>query len=118
MIELERSGPAAILRLHGSYFGDTETVELDRTLERLHAEGVRRLAIDFARVKAFNSVALGVLIKAVVRIKPEGGRMVLFGFVGRTLPAFRPPASLYGALWSECATQEEALAQLEMPATS
>ena len=85
-------------------------MELDRTLERLYGEGVTRLALDFARVKAFNSVALGVLIKAVVRIKPDGGRMALFGFSGRTLPAFRPPASLYGELWTECTTEDEAIA--------
>ncbi len=74
------------------------------------ARGGRGQFAGVTAASASSSVALGVLIKAVVRIKPDGGRMALFGFTGRTLPAFRPPASLYGELWTECASVAEAIA--------
>jgi anti-sigma B factor antagonist len=77
-------------------------------LEALIAEGHADVVVDLSDVAFIDSTALGVLVGAVRRLHPHGGRMVV---VARTHAVTRP-LTLTGLdrVFTVAATREEALA--------
>ena len=66
-----------VIALKGRFFGDTETDELEKTIETEAAAGNQRLVLDFAACDALNSTAIGVLMRWYAHYKNRGGEIKL-----------------------------------------
>lgn len=70
-------GEVAVIEPKGELVGGEETDELRSEIEKLSAEGNKRLVIDLARTNYLNSTAIGVLIWAHAHYAKIGGEVKL-----------------------------------------
>lgn len=63
----------------GSFFGDTETDQLEEALMSEAASGNTRLVVNLSECAALNSIAIGVLMRAYANYRGRGGEIKLCG---------------------------------------
>jgi anti-sigma B factor antagonist len=73
-----------VLYPRGSFYGDTETDDLQKAILDEAAAGNTRLVINMSDVQALNSMAIGVLMRGYANYKGRGGEIKLCG-LGRRL---------------------------------
>jgi anti-sigma B factor antagonist len=73
-----------VLYPRGSFYGDTETDELQKAILDEAAAGNTHLVINMSDVQALNSMAIGVLMRGYANYKGRGGEVKLCG-LGRRL---------------------------------
>ena len=66
-----------VLYPKGSFFGDQETDDFQRALMDEAATGNTRLILNLSECVAFNSVAIGVLMRGYANYKGRGGQIKL-----------------------------------------
>ena len=77
-----------VLSLKGSFFGDKETDELQKSLMDEAASGNTRLVLDMKDCDALNSIAIGVLMRGYANYKSRGGEIKLAGLGKRLKDLF------------------------------
>ncbi len=78
----------SVLYLKGSYFGDTETDELQKAIMDEAAAGNTRLVLNMSECQALNSIAIGVLMRGFTNYKGRGGEIKLCGLGKRVKDVF------------------------------
>jgi anti-sigma B factor antagonist len=78
----------SVLYLKGSYFGDTETDELQKAIMDEAASGNTRLVLNMSECQALNSIAIGVLMRGFTNYKGRGGEIKLCGLGKRVKDVF------------------------------
>ncbi|HTK30593.1 MAG TPA: STAS domain-containing protein [Candidatus Saccharimonadaceae bacterium] len=78
----------AVLALKGSFFGDTETDELQKAIMDEAASGNTRLVLNLSECQALNSIAIGVLMRGYANYKGRGGEIKLCGLGKRVKDIF------------------------------
>ena len=73
-----------VLYPKGSFYGDTETDDLQKAILDEAAAGNTRLVLNMSEVQALNSMAIGVLMRGYANYKGRGGEIKLCG-LGRRL---------------------------------
>ncbi len=63
----------------GSFFGDTETEELEKALMAGAATGNTRLILNMSECQALNSIAIGAIMRAYANYRGRGGEIKLCG---------------------------------------
>lgn len=76
-VHLDNKSDVAILSMSGSFFGDRDADNLNRSIRKLIAEGNVALIIDLGGVHHMNSAALGVLVATHANYVKRGGRVIL-----------------------------------------
>ena len=66
-----------ILSLKGSFFGDTETDDLEKVIMTEAASGNKRLILNLGECNALNSTAIGVLMRGHASYKSRSGEIKL-----------------------------------------
>ena len=75
-INIERNGPATVVRLLGDLTGDDVDL-LGEKLAELSSEPLARLAIDLEKTSSIDSTGLGRLMECVTRSRMRGGQVIL-----------------------------------------
>jgi anti-sigma B factor antagonist len=76
IVDFQRSGPAAILRIHGEITGGSEP-ELMAAYAK--AEGARSVVLDFSDLDYMNSGGIGLLVTLLVRARRAGQQLMAVG---------------------------------------
>jgi anti-sigma B factor antagonist len=77
-----------VLSLKGSFFGDSETDELQKAIMDEGAAGNVRLILDMSDCQALNSTAIGVVMRGFANYKSRGGEIKLCGLGKRIKDLF------------------------------
>ncbi len=77
-----------VLYPKGSFFGDTETDELQKAIMDEAAGGNSRLILNLAECQALNSTAIGVLMRGYANYKGRNGEIKLCGLGKRIKDLF------------------------------
>jgi len=77
-----------VVSVKGSFFGDSETDELQKVILDEAAGGNTRLVLDMSECQALNSTALGVLIRGYANYRGRGGEIKLCGLGKRIKDLF------------------------------
>lgn len=77
-----------VLYPRGSFFGDTETDELQKAILDEAATGNRHLVLNMTECQALNSTALGVLMRGYANYRGRGGEVKLCGLGKRLKDLF------------------------------
>lgn len=77
-----------VLYPKGSFFGDTETDELQKAIMDAGAGGNKRLVLNMADCQALNSIAIGVLMRGFANYRSRGGEIKLCGLGKRLTDLF------------------------------
>jgi anti-sigma B factor antagonist len=77
-----------VLSLKGSFFGDTETDDLQKAIMDEAAAGNTRLILNMSECQALNSIAIGVLMRGLANYKGRGGEIKLCGLGKRVKDVF------------------------------
>ncbi len=77
-----------VLYPKGSFFGDTETDELQKAIMDEAAGGNSRLVLNLSECQALNSTAIGVLMRGYANYKGRGGEIKLCGLGKRIKDLF------------------------------
>jgi len=77
-----------VLSPKGSFFGDTETDELQKAVMDEASRGNTRLVLNMSECDALNSTALGVLMRGYANYKGRGGEIKLCGLGKRIKDLF------------------------------
>jgi anti-sigma B factor antagonist len=77
-----------VLYPRGSFFGDTETDELQKAIMDEAAGGNSRLILNLAECQALNSTAIGVLMRGYANYKGRKGEIKLCGLGKRIKDLF------------------------------
>ena len=97
-----------ILYPRGSFFGDTETDELQKAIMDEAAAGNTRMVLNLAECQALNSIAIGVLMRGFTNYKSRGGDIRLCGLGKRLNDLFTMTKLIY--VFCHFDTEAEALA--------
>ena len=77
-----------VLYPKGSFFGDRETDELQKAIMDEAGTGNTRLVLNLAECQAFNSTAIGALMRGYASYKSRGGEIKLCGLGKRLKDLF------------------------------
>ena len=77
-----------VLYPKGSFFGDSETDELQKAIMDEAAGGNTRLVLNLAECQALNSTAIGVLMRGYANYKGRSGEIKLCGLGKRIKDLF------------------------------
>ncbi len=77
-----------VLYPRGSFFGDTETDELQKAIMDEVGAGNTRLVLNLAECQALNSTAIGALMRGYASYKSRGGEIKLCGLGKRLKDLF------------------------------
>ena len=77
-VELDRSGPAAILRIAGDVTSASEP-DLMAGYTRAAEEGAGVVVLDFSALEYMNSGGIGLLVTLLVRAQRAGTRLLATG---------------------------------------
>ncbi len=72
----------------GSFFGDTETDDLQKAIMDEAAAGNTRLVLNLSECQALNSTAIGVLMRGYTNYKGRSGEIKLCGLGKRIKDLF------------------------------
>lgn len=78
VIELDRGGPAAILRISGDITSGSEG-DLMAAYGLAAANGSSTVILDFSKLEYMNSGGIGLLVTLLVRAQRTGGRLIATG---------------------------------------
>ena len=81
-------GKVVVLYLKGSFFGDTETDELQKAILDEAASGNTHLVLNLKDCQALNSIAIGVLMRGYANYRGRGGEIKLCGLGKRLKDLF------------------------------
>src|SRR5262249_38048884 len=89
-ISIRESGDVTILDLRGRVTIDGgESVLLSNHLQKLIADGVRKLLLNLADLTQLDSSALSVIVKAYLALRGQGGHLRLLHPSSHALEVFR-----------------------------
>ncbi len=92
-ISIRKSGDVTIVDLRGrSTIDDGESESLSNQLQKLVANGVRKLLLNLADLAKVDSSAVAIIVRTYVSLKREGGDLKLLspsGLVLEVLTVFR-----------------------------
>jgi anti-sigma B factor antagonist len=77
-----------ILSLEGRFYGDRETVVLEKAIMDEAATGNLRLVLNMGKCEALNSVGIGTIMRGYVNYKGRGGEVKLCGLGKRLKDLF------------------------------
>ena len=77
-----------VLSPKGSFFGDSETDELQKAIMDEAAAGNTHLILNMADCQALNSIAIGALMRGYANYKARGGEIKLCGLGKRLKDLF------------------------------
>ena len=77
-----------VLYPRGSFFGDTETDELQKAIMDEAAAGNTQLLLNMSECQALNSIAIGALMRGFANYKARGGEIKLCGLGKRLRDLF------------------------------
>ena len=97
-----------VLALKGSFFGDSETDELEKAIMDEAATGNTRLVINLKDCQALNSIAIGALMRGYANYRGRGGEIKLCGLGKRLKDLFTMTKLIM--VFDHHETEEEALA--------
>ncbi len=97
-----------VLSVKGSFFGDSETDELQKAIMDEAAAGNTRLVLDMKECQALNSIAIGVLMRGFANYKGRGGEIKLCGLGKRVKDLFTMMKLIM--VFDHHETEEQALA--------
>jgi len=97
-----------ILYPRGSFFGDTETDELQKAIMDEAAAGNTRMVLNLSECQALNSIAIGVLMRGFTNYRSRGGDIRLCGLGKRLNDLFTMTKLIY--VFGHFETEAEALA--------
>jgi len=97
-----------ILYPAGSFFGDTETDELQKAIMDEAAGGNARLILNMSDCQALNSIAIGVLMRGFANYRSRGGEIKLCGLGKRIRDLFTMTKLIM--VFDHHETEEQALA--------
>jgi anti-sigma B factor antagonist len=97
-----------ILYPRGSFYGDTETDELQKAILDEAAGGNLRLILNLSDCQALNSMAIGVLMRGYANYRGRGGDVRLCGLGRRLNDLFTMTKLIY--VFGHHETEEEAIA--------
>jgi len=97
-----------ILYPSGSFFGDTETDELQKAIMDEAAGGNQRLILNMSDCQALNSIAIGVLMRGFANYRSRGGEIKLCGLGKRIRDLFTMTKLIM--VFDHHDTEEQALA--------
>jgi len=97
-----------VLYPKGSFFGDSETDELQRAIMSEAAAGNTHLVLNLGECQAMNSIAIGVLMRGFANYRSRGGEIKLCGLGKRLKDVFVMTKLIM--VFDHRETEEEALA--------
>ena len=77
-----------VLYPKGSFFGDTETDELQKAILDEAATGNKRLLLNMSECQSMNSTAIGVVMRGHANYKSRGGEIKMCGLGKRVKELF------------------------------
>ncbi|MEO5617968.1 MAG: STAS domain-containing protein [Candidatus Eisenbacteria bacterium] len=92
----------------GSFFGDSETDELQKAIMDEAAGGNARLILNMSECQALNSIAIGVLMRGFANYRSRGGEIKLCGLGKRIRDLFTMTKLIM--VFDHHETEEQALA--------
>jgi anti-sigma B factor antagonist len=92
----------------GSFFGDSETDELQKAVMDEAASGNARLILNMSECQALNSIAIGVLMRGFANYRSRGGEIKLCGLGKRIRDLFTMTKLIM--VFDHHETEEQALA--------
>jgi len=89
-VAIKRKAVRSIVVLYprGSFFGDTETDELQKAIMDEAGAGNTRLVLNLAERQALNSIGIGALMRGYANYKSRGGEIKLCGLGKRLKDLF------------------------------
>ena len=87
-IRRKEVGTVVILYPKGSFFGDRETDELQKSIMTEATAGNTRLILNMAECQMLNSIAIGVLMRGYTNYRGRGGEVKLCGLGKRLYDLF------------------------------
>jgi len=103
-----------VIDARGSFFGDSETEELQRAVMDEAAAGNTRLILNLTQCQALNSIAIGVLMRCFASIRGRGGEIKLCGLGKRIKDLFTMTKLIM--VFDHHETEEQALASFAVGA--
>ena len=82
-IKRKAVGSIVVLYPRGSFFGDTETDELQKAIMDEASNGNTHLVLNLSECTSLNSIALGVLARGHANYRSRGGEIKLCGLGNR-----------------------------------
>jgi anti-anti-sigma factor len=107
-IRRRRVQGAVVIDAIGSFFGDSETEELQRAVMDEAAAGHTRLVLNLSQCQVMNSIAIGVLMRCFVSVRGRGGELKLCGLGKRIKDLFTMTKLI--VVFDHHETEEQALA--------
>ena len=92
----------------GSFFGDSETDELQKAIMDEAAGGNLRLVLNLSETTALNSIGIGVLMRGFANYRSRGGEIKLCGLGKRIKDLFTMTKLIM--VFDHHETEEQALA--------
>jgi anti-sigma B factor antagonist len=78
-VHVERGRTYALVRPIGSFFGGSESMDLEHILGTVVEDGVQLIVVDLSRTKNLNSTAIGILVGIFRRAESRGCELRLCG---------------------------------------
>ena len=97
-----------VIDARGSFFGDSETEELQGAVMEEAAAGHMRLILNLTECQALNSIAIGVLMRCFASVRGRGGEIKLCGLSKRIKDLFTMTKLIM--VFDHHETEEQALA--------
>lgn len=85
---MKRDGPAVVVTIHGSVWGELEDYQLKDEIKAQLGMGMRRFVIDFGDAKRLNSMGIGIVIASLVSVQDKEGRLIICGMNRRVHTTF------------------------------
>jgi len=103
-----------VIDARGSFFGDSETEELQRAVMDEAAAGNTRVILNLTECQALNSIAIGVLMRCFASVRGRGGEIKLCGLGKRIKDLFTMTKLI--VVFDHHETEEQALARFPVAA--
>ena len=103
-----------VIDARGSFFGDSETEELQRAVMDEAAAGSTRLILNLSECQVLNSIAIGVLMRFFASVRGRGGEIKLCGLGKRIKDLFTMTKLIM--VFDHHETEEQALASFAVDA--
>ncbi len=107
-------GTITVLSLKGSFFGDSETEELQKAIGDEAAAGNLRLVMNLTDCQTLNSIAIGALMRGFANYRGRGGEIKLCGLGKRIKDIFTMTKIIL--VFEHYETEEEAIAAFAVEA--
>lgn len=103
-----------VLSLRGSFFGDSETDELQKAILDEAGAGNQRLVMNLSECQTLNSIAIGALMRGFANYRGRGGEIKLCALGKRIKDLFTMTKLIM--VFEHYETEEEAIAAFAVEA--